>query len=97
MSFMDKVKSGFDKAKEGVTDFAETTKIKLEINKLNERKDVLLGEIGKQVYALHAQGRAITETEAACKEIDSLEQEIKKKEADIVRINTQTGSASPTV
>ena len=33
MSFFDKVKSGFDKAAEGVSDFAETTRLKLEVSK----------------------------------------------------------------
>lgn len=89
MSFMDKVKSGFDKAKEGISDLAETTKIKLEINKLESRKSELLGEIGKQVYALHKQGRAMAEVEAQCKEIDGLDEKIKERGDEIARINTE--------
>ena len=89
MSFMDKVKSGFDKAKEGITDLAETTKNKLEINKLESRKSELLGEIGKQVYGLHQQGREIAEVEARCKEIDGLEQQVKEKADEIARINSE--------
>lgn len=94
MSFMDKVKSGFDKAKEGVTDLAETTRIRHEIAKLTDRKNELFGEIGKRVYALHTEGHAVAETEAQCAEIDSLEQEIKKKGEEIVRINTETAATS---
>jgi hypothetical protein len=89
MSFMDKVKTGFDKAKEGLSDFAETTKIKLEINRLESRRSDLFGEIGKRVYALHGQGRAIADVEAPCKEIDGLEQQIKQKNEEIARINAE--------
>lgn len=90
MSFLDKVKSGFDKAKEGVSDFAQTTQIKFEISKLTDRQKDLFVEIGKRVYALRAEGRGLEDTEAQCKEIEALEQEIKKKGEEIVRINTQT-------
>ena len=89
MSFMDKVKSGFDKAKEGITYLAETTKIKLEINKLEGRKSELLGEIGKQVYGLHKEGRAIADVEAQGTEIDGLEQQVKAKADEIARINSE--------
>jgi hypothetical protein len=92
MSFMDKMKSGLDKAREGVTDFAETTRIKHEISKLTDHKNEILGEIGRLVYALHAQGRPVVEVEAQCKEIDGLEQEIKNKGEEIARINTETGA-----
>ncbi len=92
MSFMDKVKSGLDKAREGVSDLAETTRIKYEISNLTSHKNELFGEIGRQVYALHAQGRPVVEVEAQCKEIDGLEQEIKKKGEEIARINTETGA-----
>ena len=94
MSFMDKVKSGFDKAKEGVSDFAQTTQIKHDISKLTDRKNELLTEIGKLVYALHVAGHGIAETEAQCKEVDAIEQDIKKKGEEIVRINTETGAAT---
>lgn len=94
MSFMDKVKTGFDKAKEGISDFAETTRLKHEINTLTDRKTELFGEIGRQVYALRAQGRAIAEVETACKEIDGLEQEIKGKGEEIARINTEMNTGS---
>jgi hypothetical protein len=89
MSFMDKVKSGFDKAKDGISDLAETTKIKLEISKLESRKSSLLGEIGKQVFALHKQGREMSDVEGLCKEIDGLEEQIAKKGEEITRINTE--------
>lgn len=93
MSFMDKVKSGFDKAKEGVSDFAETTKIKHEISKLGDRKNELFAEIGQKVYALHTAGQGVPAVEAQCAEIDAIEVDIKKKGDEIVRINTETGAA----
>ena len=91
MSFMDKVKSGFDKAKEGVSDFAETTKIKHEISKLTDRKNALLAEIGGKVYALHTAGQGVAAVETQCAEIDAIEVDIKKKGEEIVRINTESG------
>ena len=87
MSFFDKLKTGIDRAAEGVSDFAETTKRKLEINKLNDRKTVLFADMGRQIYALRAQGREFPEVEAKCKEVDGLEQEIKRVEAEVAKIN----------
>ncbi|MGH9411654.1 MAG: hypothetical protein ACRD1V_19640 [Vicinamibacterales bacterium] len=95
MSFMDKVKGGFDKAKEGISDLAETTRLKHEISKLTDRKTELLTEIGRQVYALRGQGHGVSEVEAQCKEIDGIEQQIKDKSAEIVRVNTETSTAKP--
>jgi hypothetical protein len=88
MGLIDKVKEGFDKAKEGVSDLAETTRIKHEIGKLNDRKTVLFGEIGRQIYALHGQGRVIAEVEAQCSEIHTIDDNIKQKGEEIARINT---------
>lgn len=92
MSFMDKVKSGFDKAKEGVSDFAETTKIKHEISQLTDRKNELFSAIGKKVYDLHTAGQGVAAVEAQCAEIDTIERDIKKKGEEIVRINTEKQS-----
>jgi hypothetical protein len=89
MSFMDKVKGGLDKAKEGISDLAETTKLKHEISKLTDRKTELFADVGRQVYAMRAQGKGVAETEAPCTEIDQIEQQIKDKSAEIVRVNTE--------
>jgi hypothetical protein len=86
MSFFDKLKSGIDMAVEGVSDFAETTKLKLEVNKLNDRKTALFAEMGKQAYALRASGRGIAELEAQAKEVDSLEQEIARVSDVIAKV-----------
>jgi hypothetical protein len=96
MGFMDKVKSGFDKAREGVSDFAETTRIKMDISKLDDRKTELFREIGRQVYAVRAGGQVVEEVESQCNEIDGIEAEIKRKGEEIARINTESGAASPT-
>jgi methyl-accepting chemotaxis protein len=95
MSFMDKLKTGFDRAKEGISDFAETTRLKHEIHNLTDRKAEGFTEIGRQVYALRAQGRAIAEVETACTEIDDLDRQIKAKSEEIVRINTEMNTESP--
>jgi hypothetical protein len=86
MSFFDKLKSGIDMAVEGVSDFAETTKLKLEVNKLNDRKTAVFAEMGKQAYALRASGRGIAELESQAKEVDSLEQEIARVSDVIAKV-----------
>jgi archaellum component FlaC len=95
MSFLDKVKSGFDKAKEGVSDFAETTKLRLEINKLNDRKTALFNDIGRQVHALRAQGRGLAEVESQSVEVDGIDQEIKRINDEIAKINAEPGTEPP--
>jgi len=95
MSFLDRVRTGFDKAKEGISDFAETTRLKREINSLTDRKAAVFGEIGRQVYALRARAHPIAEVEAACAEIDGLDQQIKAKSEEIVRINAEANADSP--
>jgi hypothetical protein len=87
MSVLDKIKHGFDKAREEVTELAETTVIKHDIGKLNDRKEVLFTEIGRTVYSLCQQGRAMSEVEAQCREIHALEEEVKHKSEEIARIN----------
>jgi hypothetical protein len=89
MSFLDRVKTGFDKAKEGVSDFAETAKIKHEISQLNDRKTELLKQIGQQVYVLFGEGHATPGVEAMCQEIAGLDKDIKQKGEDIARINVE--------
>ncbi len=95
MSFLDKVKTGFDKAKEGISDFAETTRLKQEISALTARKGELFGEIGRQVYAQRAQERVTADVETKCTEIDGLDQQIKAKNEEIARINSETNTQSP--
>jgi len=87
MSLMDKVKENFDKAKDGVSEFAETAKIKHEISKLNDRKAALIGAIGRQVYSLYGQGHVVAEVEAQCREVQTIDEEIKHKGEEIARIN----------
>jgi predicted nucleic acid-binding Zn-ribbon protein len=89
MSFLDKVKNEFDKAKEGVSDFAETARIRHEINVLNDRKAALLTQIGQQVYALFGAGHATPEVEALCQDVAGLDKDIKQKGEEIARVNTE--------
>jgi len=87
MSLIDKVKENFDKAKDGVSEFAETAKVKHEISKLHDRKATLIGEIGQKVYTLYGQGHIVAEVEAQCREVQAINEEIKHKGEEIVRIN----------
>ena len=87
MSLMDKVKENFDKAKDGVSEFAETAKVKHEISKLNDRKAALIGAIGRQVYSFYGQGHVVAEVEAQCREVQTIDEEIKHKGEEIARIN----------
>jgi hypothetical protein len=86
MSLMDKFMGGVEKAKEGVADFAETTRLRREIGALNDQKAERLLQIGKDAYALYGQGRTVAELEAHCKEIQGLDADIKKKAEEITRI-----------
>jgi len=95
MSFMDKVKSGLDKAQHEINEFAETTKIKMEISKLQSRKTELFGQIGQQVYLLHAKSLAPAEVDAACKEVDGLEDQIKAKNEQIAKLSAPAGPETP--
>jgi hypothetical protein len=85
MSFMDKLKSGLDKAQHEINDFTETTTLKMAVSKLQGRKKELFTQIGEQVYELHAKGQA-TPSEATCKEVDALEHEIAEKNEQIAKI-----------
>jgi len=85
MSFMDKLKSGLDKAQHEINDFTETTTLKMAVSKLQSRKKELFTEIGQQVYELHAKGQA-TPSEATCKEVDAVEHEIAEKNEQIAKI-----------
>ena len=72
-----------------------TTKLKLDINKLNDRKTALFNEIGRQAYALRAQGRGLAEVEAQCTEVDGIDKEIKRIGDEIVKINTEPSREPP--
>jgi ArsR family metal-binding transcriptional regulator len=87
MSLIDKVKENFDKAKDGVSEFAETAKVKHEISKLHDRKAALVSEIGRQVFTLYGQGHVVAEVEAQCREVQAIDEEIKHKGEEIARIN----------
>jgi hypothetical protein len=87
MTFLDKVKQSVDKAREGVSDLAATTKIRYEISNLNDRKSTLLVEIGRKIYALCQQGQGPAGVEAECRGIAALDEQIKQKSDEIARIN----------
>jgi hypothetical protein len=94
MSFMDKLKSGLDKAQHEINEFAETTKLKMDVSKLQSRKKDLFTQIGQQVYELHVKGQA-TPSDATCKEIDGIEHEIAAKNEQIAKLGAAPASAPP--
>ena len=87
MSLMDRVKESYGKAKDEVTEFAETAKIKHEISQLHDRKAGLLTAIGNHVYAQYGKGQVPPEVESQCREIQAIDNEIKSKSDEIARIN----------
>jgi hypothetical protein len=96
MSFMDKLKSGLDKAQQGINDFAETQKIKSEIGALESRKNDLFAEIGKAVYAKHAGTPSGTDVDAACHGIDTFNKQIADKQAELTKVGTASNPDAPT-
>ncbi len=86
MAFMDRVKESLDKAKEGVSDFAATTKLKHDISNLNDQKTALLTDIGRKIYELHGQGQATPEVQSQCDQIKAIEEQIKHKAEEIAHI-----------
>ena len=89
MGLLDKVKKGVEKAREGASDLAQTTKIKMEIGKLNGHRAEVISEIGRQVYALHGQGRAVPEVEALSQEVGKIDVQVKALEAEIERVQRE--------
>ena len=90
MGLMDKFMGGVERAKEEVADFTEMSRLKRDVSRLNEQKAELFGRIGRDIYALHSQGRAVAEVEAQCKEVQGLDAEIRAKAEEMTRINLQS-------
>jgi len=91
MGLMDHLKKGFDMAKEGATDLAQTAKLRMEIGKLADRRAELCQRIGEQVYASASSGEAQVGFVAEVEEIRSLEAEVAAKNVEIERIRTEEG------
>lgn len=94
MGFVDKIKGGLEKAKEEAGDFAQITKIKREIGRLDDRKTELFVQIGQRVYALQKAGSPPEGFGASCQEIATLEEQIRGKEAEIERVRETKGPKS---
>ncbi len=89
MSLMDRFKKGVEKAREEAGDLAQTTKLKMEISKLNGRRGQLLTEIGGKVYVLYGQGQTVPEVEGLCQEVRKIEDQVKQMEAEIERVKRE--------
>jgi seryl-tRNA synthetase len=90
MSFFDKVKSGLDRAQHEINEFAATTKLKMEISKLESQKNELLAQIGKLVYEQRTQGTPASVGETQCKEVDDLDRQIKAKNDEMAKLLIDT-------
>jgi len=89
MSLLDKVKKGVEKAREEASDLAQTTKIKMEVGKLQGRRTELLTEIGKQVYSISTQGRPVAEVDPQVQEIRKIDEEIARLQAEAERVKRE--------
>ena len=59
MSVWDRIRELMGRAKAGATDIAQVANIKLDIRGLEGRRDHLFREIGRKVYAMRGETRAI--------------------------------------
>lgn len=89
MGLLDKVKKGVEKAREEASDLAQTTKIKMEVGKLQGRRTELLTEIGREVFALSTQGRTVPEVDPQLQEIRRIDQEITRLQAEAERVQRE--------
>ena len=95
MSFMDKLKSGLDRAQHEINEFADSTRIKHDISTLESRKNELYTEIGKAVYAKHAGTGSGTDVDAACHGIDEFNKQIADKQAELTKVGTASNPEPP--
>jgi hypothetical protein len=86
MSFLDKLKEGLDRAAEEVNEFAQVSKIRLEIGRLQERLSGRFAELGRQLYQKHAAGEPPPDFSPQFEEIARLEEGIRHKQAEVDRI-----------
>jgi hypothetical protein len=89
---MDKVKDEFGKAKAGLSDFVETTRLRHDVSKLTHRRSMLFTELGRQVWAMRTQGHVIPEVDPQCKEIEDLDKEITRLGQEIALINNESSA-----
>lgn len=82
-------KKGLEWAREEAGDLAATTKLKLEVREVYGRRDEAFNKLGRQVFAMHSEGRAMPEVKALCQEIAGLDKEVKRLEAEIERVQTE--------
>lgn len=92
MGLMDNLKKGFEKAKEGATDLAQTAKLRMDIGNLNDRRKDVFRRIGEQVYAAANAGDAAVGFDAEVEELRSLDAQVAAKQAEIERLRTEEGA-----
>lgn len=82
-------RKGLQRALEGAKDLAATAQLKMDIGKINGRREEAITEIGRQVYAMYGEGRGVSEVKELCKEITALDKEIERLEAEIERVQRE--------
>lgn len=83
MSAWDRIRELMTRAKAGAADVAQTANTKLDIRSLEGRRDHLFREIGRKVWTLRGEGRALPEFETLCEEIEQIERRIREKEQEL--------------
>ncbi len=87
---MDKVKAGMERAGEEAGEMASIGKIKLEVRGLHGKMQEALQAIGARAYDLHESGTTFpADVDALCRDADKIAAEIKSKEAEIEKIQTE--------
>ena len=86
MTLLQRLKEGMEKATEQATALAQTTRIKMEIGRLNDRKNSLLADMGRQVYLMYQQGQTFPGMETLCQRVRETEAEIQQKGVEMERI-----------
>jgi hypothetical protein len=97
MSLTDTLRKLFGRAKDQASDLAQFAKTKIEIRDLEGRRDHVLRDIGRRVYAMHKEGRAPSEFETLCADVKSVEEKIaqKKSELETLRDREPAPAAQP--
>jgi uncharacterized coiled-coil DUF342 family protein len=87
MGWLDRIKQGLEQAKDEAEDIAAIGRLKVEILDLNRKMGEKFKEIGAKAYDLSEAGTSFpAEIATLCREADTLADQIKAKEAEIVKV-----------
>jgi hypothetical protein len=83
MSVWQSIRKLLNRAKEEAVDVAQMAKIKLDIRSLEGHRDQLFRDIGRKVYEQRGQSGRLTQFDAQCGEIDTVEGRIREKQDEL--------------